>query len=327
MSFNDSIESAIDGEEVQTEVEEHESDEGSENQNEPADLAEAMRMLRMGKQNGPEESDEDQEEGPGEDDGDDGDRGESGSEYPDGAEEDGDGEDDRADLEPDGVPAAGVQGYDYDAAKNDLIKSVSYAARRAVDDAFGKKGIRRLSINDLYEVDESGRATFKNPDNPNRPFENRQDAQAWINSWNDQVGAAYKQAYESYRKEYSKQMAPTARMLAFAPKAEKMDEDTLAVFDDIISGYEIKDNVGNVRGYRCDLDAAHAQAVRIVERMRSRHQKPKPSDDETKGREGGGPAVDIKASGSRKKSSDSDQEPKNLAEALMMYQKKQRKGK
>ena len=151
----------------------------------------------------------------------------------------------------------------------------------------------------------------------------------WIDSYNSQYEAAFKSTVDGYRGELVKTVAPTARMLAFAPKADAMDEDTLAIFDELIQPYEIKDKQGRVRGYRCDLDAAHTQAVRIVERMKgkaSQANADKAVETAQKAVEASaGPALDAKAHGSSA-DADGNREPSNLQEAMRMYQEQRKKG-
>ena len=280
---------------------------------EPADLAEAMQMLRA---SNAEPAEKPVEEGP---------------------EVDGDTDepDDSGDAEPEpehdaGQAADGGPEYDYRAAQDDLKLRANQLARQMAADEFKKNGVRRLNINDLYELDKgTGRASFRNPDDPNRPFSSRQEAQMWIDSYNSQYEAAFKSTVDGYRGELVKTVAPTARMLAFAPKADAMDEDTLAIFDELIQPYEIKDRQGRVRGYRCDLDAAHTQAVRIVERMKGKASQANTSkavETAQKAVEASaGPALDAKAHGSSA-DADGNREPSNLQEAMRMYQEQRKKG-
>lgn len=292
-----------------------EEPEGSEPEgaHEPADLAEAMQMLRA---SNAEPAEEPVEEGP---DGDD----------------DTDGSDEADDFQPETEPDAGQAAdggaeYDYGAAQDDLRLRANQLARQMAAEEFKKNGVRRLNINDLYELDKnSGRVSFRNPDDPGRPFSSRQEAQMWIDSYNSQYEAAFKSTVDGYRSELTKSVAPTARMLAFAPKADAMDEDTLAIFDELIQPYEIKDRQGRVRGYRCDLDAAHTQAARIVERMKSkagRADASKAVETAQKAVEAStGPALDAKAHGSSA-DADGNREPSNLQEAMRMYQEQRKKG-
>ena len=275
-------------------------------ENEPTDLASAFLSLR----NDNTQMAESDVAGAGESD----DDGESDQQI----------EDPAADLvEPDGEdaggPADGFDGVALEAARRDLINSANRQAQAYANEQFQKQGIRRFSVQDLYQRDEqSGRVTFNNPDDPSRPFQSRTEAMQWVDAINKQIDQEWQNVAAGAQRKYLEDVEPAARMLDFAPRFEQMNEDEQAVFDDLISPYEIKRG-DKVIGYSCDLDAAMRQAQRISARYASQT-----GNTELKASEPSGPAMDMPSKGSEASEAGKPKEPSNLAEAMAMYQKQKR---
>ncbi len=215
------------------------------------------------------------------------------------------------------------EAIDYSAWKQAEVESINQEAVRLANEKFKELGIKKFGINDLYQRnEETGEVVFTNPDNPRQPFTSRSQAQDWINSFNQQVDMEYRKlAYEKQREVYESRQ-PALRMIEFAPTYERMSQDEKDVFDSLIEPYAIKDSDGEPVGFSCDLNAAMVQATKIVSRFAGRTQQEQPQESQQEP-QSSGPALDMK--GSRTNEQPKQGEPKNLAEAMMMYNN--RKGK
>lgn len=281
---------------------------------EPDDLASAFAALQRSRQ--------DDADGDVEDHGDGGDIGDD--DVADDDEGDEALEDDR--QGPDGGSGDGYEGADYQALQDQLTAEVNQAAMRQAVAEYQRDGIRPITMNDLYQRDQStGRVTYMNPDDPTRPFSSRMEAQQWIDSFNSQLRQEIQARARAVSRELSKQMAPARRLLAFAPTFDAMDARTREVFDDLIEGYEVRNQQGEVVGYSCDLNKAAERARRMAAKY---------------GRSGGGasktgasqpetrtPAEDLRSHGSASaRRKDPNREPKDLNEAFEIMRERRRAG-
>ena len=285
---------------------------GDESDEEPDDLASAFAALQRSRQD-----DADGDVGDGGDDSDDDEDEESDDEALD---------DDGQDA--DGGPGDGYAGADYQALQDQLTAEVNRAAMQQAVAEYQRDGIRPITMNDLYQRDQStGRVTYINPDDSSRPFSSRMEAQQWIDSFNSQLRQEIQTRARAVSRELSKQMAPARRLLAFAPTFDAMDERIREVFDDLVEGFEVRNQQGDVVGYTCDLD-------RMAERARSMAEK--------YGRRGGGsgrasgairreeqrkPAEDLRSHGSaaaRRK--DPNREPRDINEAWQIMREQRKAG-
>lgn len=277
---------------------------------EPDDLASAFAALQRSRQD-----DADGDVGDGGDDSDD-----------DGDEEEEDDdealEDDRQDS--DGGPGDGYAGTDYQALQDQLTSEIQQAAMQQAVAEYQRDGIRPITMNDLYKRDQStGRVTYINPDDSSRPFSSRMEAQQWIDSFNSQLRQEIQTRARAVSRELSKQMAPARRLLAFAPTFDAMDAQTREVFDDLVEGFEVRNQQGDVVGYTCDLNRMAERARRMAEKY---------------GRKGGGnvatkreeprkPAEDLRSHGSASaRRKDPNREPRDLNEAFEIMRERRRAG-
>lgn len=210
---------------------------------------------------------------------------------------------------------------DYDDIQKRIINSVTQQAAAKADEVFREQGIRLWNINDLYERDESGRVSFRDPENPGGTFASRYEAQQWIEAMNKQVNDAWQQEARKYQREFYKQTQPALRLMQFAPVYDSMSEQTKAVFDTIVEPYEVKDSTGAAIGFSCDLNAAKAQAEKIVQSFGGITQAPAAADNTAAQPPAStGPALDAVTSGST--GSGADMQPKNLSDAFKMLNQK-----
>lgn len=298
-------------EEAEGEVEEDEEDadeDSGSSSDEPEDLADAFQRLRQ--------MDADDAEGDVEGDG------EFESEEDDGPEEDESNDpdgDDAEGYEDDRGPSVIADRADYEAAGKELIRRINQQAMQVAVREFQDHGIKGFTMNDLTRRDQrTGRITYANPDDPNRPFSNRMEAQQWLDSFNKQVETELRRRAMEMRGELVKQSSPTIRMLQFAPRYDGMSQRQQAVFEELVSDYEIRDDKGNIVGYSCDLDKAASAAERIAGRMGKPKQRKAAVAKKTIRK----PAMDMNTKGSS--GSTGNREPKTLEDAFKLLREQQK---
>lgn len=208
---------------------------------------------------------------------------------------------------------------DYNLATKALVNNISSAARYYANESFKQQNIGTYNLNELYQTSEDGVVTFINPDNPNRPFESRAQAQEWCNAWNQQVQNEYNQTVAAYEQQLLQEQRPSLELIAFAPELKKMDEYTSDIFNELIEPYEIYDADGDVVGYNVDLQQAAAKASSLAKKFESNYETRKAKANVQT------PAVDIKSSSSGQGST-LNTEPKTLGEAMQMIEMQKKKG-
>lgn len=214
---------------------------------------------------------------------------------------------------------------DYQSLQKNLITSVNQQAIQETKKVFAEQGIRKMTVRDLYERDEeNGRVTFVNPEDQNKPFESRQAAQQWCDSYNRDVEEAMVDYANQIRDKYINDTLPAMRLMEFAPTYDKMDEMTQKVFDSIIEPYSVKDSSGALIGFSCDLNAAAQQAAKVLENI-------KPVIDEGKATAVVVPRTDIPqepaldmTTSSSDTSTNKVETPKNMNEAMKIINKRKR---
>jgi hypothetical protein len=227
-----------------------------------------------------------------------------------------------------GGSAAGSQSFDYEAVRERMMQNIAQQARNEITEMFRKNGIKNWSVADLYKKDEnSGRVTFNNPDDPDRPFQSRAEAEQWVTSMNNQVQQGYQEAVRRRGGELLNQQAPTIRLAQFAPVYYQMNDMQKAILNDIIEPYEIKQG-DNVIGYNVDLMSAAQQAVKIAARYGGQQQQQQPQNNQAapkQRQQAAAPAMDMGGTGGS--SQPQQKEPKTLEEAMTMYRqmKKEKK--
>ena len=244
----------------------------------------------------------------------------------DGDEEDEALEDDRQD--PDGGSGDGYEGADYQDLQDQLTSEIQHAAMQQAVAEYQRDGVRPITMNDLYQRDQStGRVTYINPDDRSRPFSSRMEAQQWIDSFNSQLRQEIQTRARAVSRELSKQMAPARRLLAFAPTFDAMDAQTREVFDDLVEGFEVRNQQGDVVGYTCDLNRMAERARRMAEKYGRRRSGSGSVAGATRREEQRKPAEDLRSHGSaaaRRK--DPNREPRDLNEAFEIMRERRRAG-
>ena len=305
----DEEEDATDGDDEAVESDDEETEEESDNEADPEDLASAFARLRE-VDAGDAEADVD------------------GGDGADGEAEEGD---DVADAEDD--TALDDDGYDTDGGLAELPDTAQYQAsqqaivdqlnRNAVAQArqqFQKDGIREFTMDDIYERQQDGRVVYRNPDDPNRPFANRMEAQQWIDSFNKQVQSALIKTATEIRDKNAKAAMPALRLLQFAPVYDVMDPAIREVFDDLIEDYEVKNRAGKVVGYSCDLEKMAMKAARLAKKYNNSPRKAKVNGKVRKSGPQKSPALDARSHGTAAASKD-DSEPQTMEEAMKRLRK------
>lgn len=248
--------------ELDDEEESEEEDEEEEDEDEtdgPEDLAAAFRRVQGMDKEDPEDSM--------------GDRGEDVEGYSNDQGGEDDSETNDGDADDDRGSSALPGEIDYVAVKRGIIENLNKSSIARAINEFKDAGIREFQMKDVYERTSDGRVIYHNPDDPNRPFSSRMEAQSWIDSFNVQVRTELKRRALEIRNESANAVMPSLRIMDFAPSYDAMDDSVREMFDDLIEGYEVLDSNGNVVGYNCDLDKMAAKA----ERMASRFSRPKSS--------------------------------------------------
>jgi len=203
-----------------------------------------------------------------------------------------------------------------------LIQSIQQQAIRETAKVFKENGIGLLGIQDLFHRDEDGTVHFDNPDVPGREFNSRAEAQQWLDSFNKNVREEWEAQVRRHQSELYKKAAPSIRLLEFAPAYDAMDENTKAVFNDLVEPYSVYDENNQLIGYSCNLNAVANQAQKIASRFsagtqQGTEQAKQPVKQPKKG-SGNLPDMDAKTSGG-----DGRQmyDPKNIEEAMALSAK------
>lgn len=218
-----------------------------------------------------------------------------------------------------GGSSDGIQAIDFDSRRQDILRGIQQQALSDVRREFKNNGIEYCTIESLYQRDEnSGRVTFKNPDDPRNPFNSRAEAQAWVEAFNKQIDTRFRQEVNKKQQELVGDSAPTLRLISFAPKYQAMSQAEKEIMDDLIEGYGVRNRQGQIVGYNVDLDAVAAQAKRIAKRMKpaeapAQQTQPQPAAS--------GPAMDMPTGSG---TSNDMKEPKTIGEALKMFDAQQR---
>ena len=310
----------VDETDVTEEVDDPDADEGGEvdgdeGGEEPEDLASAFAALQRSRQ---EDADGDVGDGGG-------DLGDDESEL---VEEDDDEAlgDEGQDL--DGGPGDGYEGADYQALQDQLTAEINHAAMQQAVSEYQRDGVRPITMNDLYQRDQStGRVTYINPDDRSRPFSSRMEAQQWIDSFNYQLRQEIQTRARAVSRELSRQMAPARRLLAFAPTFDAMDARTREVFDDLIEGFEVRNQQGDVVGYTCDLNRMAERARRMAEKYSRKGDGSGRVAGATKHESQRKPAEDLRSHGSASaRRKDPNREPRDLNEAFEIMRERRRAG-
>lgn len=219
-----------------------------------------------------------------------------------------------------------IEPIDFNARRQEILRDIQTQAIQQVRQDFSNNNITPCTIEELYQRDEqTGKVTFKNPDDPTRDFASRAEAQQWVDAFNKQIEMRFRQEVNKKQQELVEASAPQLRLIAFIPKFEAMDKVAQDILDDLIEPYAVKDNGGNIVGYNVNLDAMAAQAIKIAKRIPSQPAGNESENPQEPEQQAIRPAVNLPTGNG---SSADEKEPKSIGEALAMYDKQQReKGK
>lgn len=295
---------------------------------EPIDLAQAFKMLNQANREAAETNVDNRENAEGSEAIDiPSNEGASNAMEPDAAEPAGE----PGDGSVDGGSSDSIEAIDFNAQKQQLLREVQQDAITQVRREFTEQNIGYYSVAELTVRDENtGQVRFRNPDvqderDPNYYFKSRSECQQFCTSWNQGVDFEYRKAVNEKQQELIQQQIPKVRMLDFLPRWNAMDENTKAVFDDLLQGHEIRDASGKEIGFNVDLNAVAAQAERIAKRFPGQVQQTQPTGEQAPASQGAtGPALDMKTGNGK---SEDEREPTNIGEALKMYDKRNKGGK
>lgn len=198
-------------------------------------------------------------------------------------------------------------------------------------------GVLGATINDddIYRRDESGVATFYNPDT-GRPFTGdnpRAQAKQWVDAYNEELKEAFNTLAQTRIGELSQEASPAIELLKFTPTYEGLDPVRQRMLEGIIGDYEVFDAKGKHIGYSCDLNKALSQVNRQVENIKAHQEANRPATDSSatpastpasQAKPSSGPALDMKTGGS---ASGDGKKPefKSIAEAMEYEQDEQLK--
>lgn len=215
----------------------------------------------------------------------------------------------------------GIEDVDVRSYADGLVRNIRNQAAQMAMQEFQRSKYSKLSVMDLRHQDERGNVTFENPDNKSRPFQSRMEAQQWVDSFNRQVDLDFQRTAKKYENQLAKQYQPTMNMLSFVGTYNKMSKIEQDIFDDIVEPNAVTDRSGNIIGFRGDLNKYMRQAKAIAARYNAGPQQQQQAAPQPQR-----PAMDMKTKGSSS-GTVGDPEPKNIAEAIAMYQKQKNGGK
>ena len=300
----DEEEDATDGDEEVVESDDGETEEEPGDEADPEDLAGAFARLR---EVDADDAEADVDGGDGADDG----EGEDG----DVADADGDTAPDDGGYDADGGLAELPDTARYQASQQAIVDQLNRNAVAQARQQFQKDGIREFTMDDIYDRQQDGRVVYRNPDDPNRPFANRMEAQQWIDSFNKQVQSALIKTATEIRDKNAKAAMPALKLLQFAPVYDVMDPAIREVFDDLIEDYEVKNRAGKVVGYSCDLEKMAMKAARLAKKYNNSPRKTKVNGKVRKSGPQKSPALDTRSHGTAA-GSKGDREPQTMEEAM-----------
>lgn len=222
--------------------------------------------------------------------------------------------------------AAGSDDVDLGSIRKGLTQKIQQEAVQRTRQRFSEANIKNIDIDDLYRRDENtGRVEFHNPDDPNRPFESRYEAQQWVDAFNKQVNSRFAREAQKTMNELSNLQKPMFDLLDFVPQYQKLSAEEQEILDDLIEPYGIRNGNGEVVGYSVSLPGMANQAKKIAKRFAKEQPARSESATQPAHKNATRPAMDIKTSGSGD-GANVRKEPKDLSEAFKML-KEQKKEK
>lgn len=233
-----------------------------------------------------------------------------------------------------GGSSDGIEAIDFNAFKQGMLRDIQRNAQNEVRREFNEQNIGYYSAAELTVRDENtGQIKFRNPDvqderDPNYYFKSRSELQQFIDAWNRGIDFEYRKAINEKQQELMQQELPKARLIDFLPKWNAMDATTKQVFDTMLEGHEVYDKAGKHIGFNVNLDAVAAQAAKIAKSVNRGSGQAQPAAQQdtvaTAANNSNGPALDMQTGNGK---SEDEAEPKNIGEALKMFDKKNKGGK
>jgi len=233
----------------------------------------------------------------------------------------------------DGGSSDGIEAIDFNAYKQEMLRDIQRNAATSVRREFEQQNIGYYSAAELTVRDEqTGQVRFRNPDvqderDPNYYFKSRAEMQQFIQAWNQGVDYEYRKAVNEKQRELLVQETPRAQLIDFIPKFQAMDSATQKVFDALLEGHEVNDASGKPIGFNVNLDAVAAQAARIAKSFSGGSQNTKQANKQSSASEtpaASSPALDMHTGNGE---ATDEKEPKNIGEALAMFDKKNKEKK
>ena len=217
----------------------------------------------------------------------------------------------------------GISTEDYAREMSDRIYKV---AQREVKAQFAKDNKRHITAMDLRQIDDKGNVTYYNPDNPSQPFRDNQyrnalsQAREWADNYNARVDADYNQTLNKRMGELAQAVKPSIDFMRFSNDVlPYLSDAEVQCLDMLVERYEIKDQQGNVIGYKCNLYEEAALAKRMAAQYSSQQaptQQAQNVQPQTQ------PAVDMNTASSTANAASIQKEPKNINEAMRMVNAK-----
>ena len=220
----------------------------------------------------------------------------------------------------------GISTSDY---TREMINRIQQVAQREVRAQFAKDNKRHITAMDLRQVDDKGNVTYYNPDNPNQPFHDNQyrnalsQAREWADNYNARVDADYNQTFNKRVEELAQTVKPSIDFMKFSNDVLPfLNEDEIQCPDMLVERYEIKDQQGNVLGYRCNLYEEAALAKRMAAQYKSQQA---PAQQTQQAQPQSQPAVDMNTASSVANAASTPKEPKNINEAMRIVNARYKK--
>ena len=225
-----------------------------------------------------------------------------------------------------------VEPIDYSPAKQEVLKNIQNQAIENVRKELKDNGVEMWSITDIREQETdrngepTGRVVYRNPDDPNNPFTSRTEAQAFIDSINNEIQNLFRKKVNEEQQNLLNQSWPTLQMMDFANTYQSMNQIEKDIFDDLVAPYAITNDKNAIIGFNVNLGAVANTARQIAKRFNTgnSNQGETQTNGKAKQQTSTQPAMDIKSGNG---ASLDETEPKTLGEALKRVDEANRKKK
>ena len=128
-----------------------------------------------------------------------------------------------------------------------IRENLAQQAVQIAQDEFARRKFRPYSMGDLYHRDEkTGRVTFDNPDDPNRPFTSRYEAQQFIDAFNKDLESEQRKFAQGVMNDLLRQNKDFIELAEFVPTYQAMDPATQQVFEALVAPYESRSKNGAI---------------------------------------------------------------------------------